>query len=799
MSRYWTDLRQSARIFRRSPGLVVTAVVALAMGIGFTTTMFAIVHGGTRGLPVPHADRVMAIVETAPELGPSEASVPVVDFVRWSDALQSFSGLAGYRLLGFNLASDGVPPARTNGASVTANAFDLLGASVDAGRGFTIDDARSGATPVAIVSDELRRARFAASFASDVVGRTIRLNGVPHTIVGVMPAAFGFPLNARVWVPAATDPAATGAAGRLQVFGRLRNDRSIDQANEEIRIDLRQVTADEPATGAVRGVRVFPFTETETPAEIRRALNVLIGVVSLALLIACANVANLLLARAVSLSRDTAIRSALGASRRRLITQQLGESALLAGVATIIGLGLAWLGLRFFALASASILEAYWVDFRLDAGVVGFAACLGLAAAVAAGLLPALRASSAGVGALLQQQSRAATGLRIGRLGRGLVIAQLTLACGLLVVTATFVRQAGVIRAVALPFPADRVVTAQLGVPESIAADPDARHRLLARLRDGLAAEPGLTRPAFVSVFPGRGAGRWSFSFADETGGDASRPATSVMIVTPEFFDLAGARVLSGRSLTWQDDERSPLVATVNESFARRFSAGRDPIGRGLRLSDRTFTIVGVVPDLQMQDVEDPAADGFYLSMLQARPNTLRLMAATAGPPTESAPLVREAVARVDPDLPAYEFASLRDAVHADKRILDAVAGLFLCFGLGALFLAAIGLYAILSFNVTSRTREFGIRMALGATRRDLARLVINRSAVEVGAGLGSGLLLAIVLSRVMAAVLERVPPAGPDVFLAIVLTMTVGTSLALVRPLARALALTPVDALRRE
>jgi hypothetical protein len=295
-------------------------------------------------------------------------------------------------------------------------------------------------------------------------------------------------------------------------------------------------------------------------------------------------------------------------------------------------------------------------------------------------------------------------------------------------------------------------------------------------------------------VLPGRGAGNWPFAFADPP--DASRRITSVMFVSPEFFTVMRAATLSGRLFDWSDDSRRPTVAVVNESFVRRFSAGRDPIGRRLRFRDRDVTVIGVVPDLQMQDVEDVEGAGFYVSMLQFRPPTLRVMAVGADDPVQMTPAVRRAVAAVNPGVPVEEAMSLRDAIYNDKKILDALALLFLAFGVGAIFLAMVGLHGVLAFLVTSRTREFGVRMALGAGPRDLARVLFGFGAPAIAMGLGLGLLLAFGLSQVLAAVIERLPSGGLAIYAALALAVLIGSAGALAWPLRRVLRLNAVDAL---
>ena len=788
------DLRRSWRVFRHSPGLALVAVVALALGIGFTTTMFGIVHGATRDLPLAEPDELVVFAEHVPSERLEDLASRPYAIRYWAQTLTSLEGLGAFEQLSVNISRDHAHPERLSATAITPNSFALLQVMAARGRLFTDADTAAEHSNVVVIADSLWRSRFAGD--ESILGRVLWIDGQPRTVIGVMPPRFGFPINAQLWLPVQVSPTegAAGGGQEFRVFGRLREGVSIDAAQRELDVAMSGLASSAPEVYRERRARVLPFTELETPADIRWTLRLLVAVVSLVLLVACANVANLLLARAAARSRETAIQTALGASRARLVTQQLAESVLLAGVAAIMALGIAHGGLKFFEAASREILTAFWVDLRIDPTVVAFATLMGLAAAAAAGLVPALRASAADVSELLKDPLTL-SGLRMGKLGRWLVVAQIALACGLLVVTATFSRASAVLRAVDIPFPAHQILTAQLSVTQDVLNSQPARNQLFARLRDALDSSREFPVSALVSVFPGRGSGRWTFSMPGAA--TTQRLTTGVMIVTPEFFDLAEARAVSGRLFSWQDDERALLVAVVNQSFARRFLGNTDPLGQRVALGPRELTIVGVVRDLLIQDIEDLDGSGLYVPMLQARPFAVRVMARTAGSPLSSVPVLRRAVEGVDPDLPILEPASLYEAIYADKRILDALAILFMCFGLGAVFLALIGMYAVLSFVVTQQRREFGVRMALGATRRDIVTMVVKRGSRELAWGLGIGLVIAFVLSRVLASSLDRIPPADPLTFVAISATVLVGAALSLWRPVRQAVRLDPARALR--
>ncbi len=796
---YLADARSSLRIFRRSPGLAVSAVAALAMGIGFTTTMFSIVRGGTRTLPFDDADRFVVVTRTVPQRG-HDLDPGLYDYVAWSRAQRSFTALAAFEEQSVNLSGDRRRPERRSAASVTPGTFDLLRVRPMLGRALLADDARPGAAPVALLGHDLWRARFDGD--SGVVGRVIRLDGEPRTVVGVMPPGFGFPVRSSLWFPLAIEgeplPGAQGTG--LRVFGRLRDGVSLDQAQAEMATIAAAISREQPATHANLSARAMPFVEVEMAPNTAAILYLMLGIVSFVLLIACANVANLLLARAAMRSRETALRTALGATRGRIVAHHVAESLALAAVGGALGLGIAHIAVRFFAAATADIIEAFWIDFRVDWAVVLFATAMVAVAAAAAGVLPGLRASAANVSEILKDSSGGTTGLRIGRLARALVLVEVALATGFMIMTMTFTRTAVALRSIDLPFAAREIWSGQLGLTQETLDSPTTRERLARDLTARLEAIPGVRASALVSVLPGRGAGSWTFTVdAPAVRGAATTTTTGLAIVTPGFFDVVGARMVRGRALAWTDGAGSPTVAVVNESWVRRHSADRDPIGRRIWFGERMLHVVGVAPDLQMQDPEDRDGAGVYASMLQVRPYVIRVMTRAEGDPVELTPRVRDAIEAVDPDVPLIEVARLYDAIYSDKKVLEAFGALFFVFGLGALFLTMVGVYGVVSFAVTRRAREIGVRVALGATRLEIVRLVLRQGVTLIGAGTGAGLVIAFTLSHVLAAVTEVVEPAGFLSYVAIAGALLTTAAAGLLRPVRHALALQPMEALRRD
>ena len=798
MEQLWSDARMSLRIFRRSPVLALSAVIALALGLGFTTTMYSIVRGGTRPLPVENPDRIVALTRTSSH--GNDVDPGAFDYLAWSRVQRSYTGLGAFEERSMNIGGDDARPERRTGALVTASTFSLLGVQPLRGRALLPDDSRPDAPPVAVLGHDLWQARFAGD--PTIIGRTVRIDGTPRTVVGIMPPRFGFPVRSSMWLPLVIErePAPTSQSAGMRVFGRLRDGVTLGQARAELSTIAAGVAREHPATHGQLSARVLPFAELEMDPNTNAILYLMLGVVSFVLLIACANVANLLLARAATRTRELAVRTALGASRTRIVTLHVAESAVLAIVGGLLGTVVANTAVRLFGAATADILDAYWIDFRVDWAVLAFATVAVAVAGITAGLLPGLRASATNVVDVLKDATGGSTGLRVGRMARALVLAEVALATGFLIMTMTFTKTAVSLRAIEFPFDARRIFVAQLGLTQSAISSVDTRERLARDLTTRLDATPGVAASALVSVAPGRGAGNWSFSLDTPSTATAStQPTTGLVMITPGFFDVVGAHVVRGRGIEWSDKPGGPLAAVVNASWVTRFSPDREPIGRKVWLGERMLEVVGVVPDLQVQDPEDRRGDGMYVSMLQSGPYAMRVLARTAGDPLALTPVVRDAAESIDRDLPLFEVSSLYDAIYSDKKVLDAFGALFFAAGVGALLLTMVGLYGIVSFAVAARTREIGVRVALGASRGNIARLVIGQGSKLIAIGVAVGLVIAVGLSHALAAATEFFQPAGVLTYVAIAGALVATAAAALVRPVRRALALAPIDALRRE
>ena len=785
-------LRSGLSLFRTNPGAAAAAVLALALGIGFSTTMFSIVHGGIRALPFDEPESIVAVQRVA--TGQGVASMNTArDFSRWAADARSFEALGAFQSGSHNLSGEGEAPERVSTAAVTPGTFELLRVPPAEGRTLLASDAGPGAEAVAVLSHALWNRRYGGDPAA--LGRVIRLDGLPHTVVGVMPPGFGFPINASLWTALRSgNPGAD--AETVQVFGRLARGVHADVAQAELQTIARAAAETDQSQAAI-ALQVVDFIELETPPETQWGLYLLLIAVSGVLIIACVNVANLFIVRAIGRSRDVAVRLALGAARRTILVEQMSESLVLSTMAAVGGLAIAWAGIRAFRLGTADILNAFWMDFRLDAAVVAYASALAMFAAAAAAIVPALRSSRTDIVSTLRDGGHASSSLKIGRVSRGLLAGQIAVACALLAFTLLLGQAAVALHTRPWPFDPDAVMTAQIGVPLATSDDAEAREQLLVRLEAELSQLPGARSAALASVAPGRGAGNWTFSL-DAAAADPSRmPTTGLTMVSPGYFDTLGARVLRGRGLTKEDRPGAPDVAVVNESFVARYSADRDPIGRRIFLGRRDLTIVGVVPDLMSGDVDQVEQHGIYTSIHQMRPYAVRVIAAGHTDPMSLLRPLRTAIDRVDPDLPIFEAFTVRESALREKQVLEVLSRLFGIFGAGALLLTAVGLYSVTAFAVTLRRRELGIRVALGATRSDLLRLLTAQGGRQLAVGLTIGTLLAFVLTRAFSAAVEFTAGHQGFVLSSVIVTLFVTFLAAIAAPVLRASGADPVRALR--
>ncbi len=796
------DVRYALRMLVKSPGMAAISILALTLGIGMPTIMFTVVNGVFRDLPVEHPERILRLIRTDAVRGGERWDVSHHDYADWRAQQTSFEDLAGFSTEDVTLSSGDARPLRRNAAFVTANVFDVLSVRPILGRSFHVDDASPAATPVVIVSHGVWQSRFAGD--PDVAGRVLTVDGETHTVIAVMPERFGFPANEDLWLPLMLSLDVPRAdSPDLQVFGRLRDGVSIQQARLELRTIAARLATEYPETNRDRGASANSYGAGLIDARFARGLYTMLGAVSFVLLIACVNVANLLLARAISRSREIAIRSALGASRGRVISQFFIESFVIAALGGLLGTIVAWLGVQLFKQTVTSLVGVAWVDIRIDAAVLVFVVGVVLLASLLAGVLPALQASSVNVNAALKDAPRgvASPGLRIGRFGKGLVAVQIALSCALLVVSGLLIKGVLKLKAVDLGMPVEEIVTGEVELPRQVYTTPESRVRFFEELEALIGTIPGVRTTTLMSDIPGTIGFSLPVTVEGQTSGEERAPRVGILTVTPSFLDVLGARIIDGRGFASQDRLGSEPVVLINRSFADQFFPDRRPIGRTVQLGRERLTVVGVVPDLFMGSMDEPNANGpgVYLPFAQSANVSMQLMVRTAQDPLSVTFQIREALESLDPTLALMDVDRVDHLIADETAVFEVFGRLFLFFGLVALFLASIGLYGVMTFTVRQRTREWGLRMALGATANDVVRLVTKQAAAQLVVGLSVGLVIAGALSVPLASFFYQVEPWDWTILVTIAVLLSITGVFATLVPARRATLVDPLEALREE
>jgi predicted permease len=806
------DLRFSLRQLFRNPGHTVTAVLALGVGIGLATAMFSIVYGALlRGLPVPRPDRLLHVASANPSRDEPVLEVFLHDFHDFRERQRSFQGLAAYYEGTVNLsdpAGNGAAPERFDGLFATADLFDVLRVPPRLGRTFAPGEDAPGAPPVVLISDGVWKRRYHAD--PHAVGKPVRINGEPGTIAGVLPAGFGFPLSAEVWVPMRLDPLRIprGDGQTLQGIGRLRDGVTLESARADLAGIATALAAEHPQTNKGRTVLVRPWLESALSPAIAQLLWVMLGACAFVLLIACANVASLTLARAARRTREIAIRAALGAGRRRLAGQILLESLLLAAFGAVLGVLLAALGVKLFNLAIAGSNPPFWMRIAVDPAALLFTLGATLAAGLLAGLAPALQASRADLGEVLKDEGRGSSSRRLGRFSRWIVVGEVAFSCLLLVGTGLMVRSVVRLKTLDLGFATARLFTGRVSLAP--ATHPQEADRLT--FFDGvlrrLESQPDVAAVAITTHLPGSFSAISTYHPEGRTyPSERDLPAAHVAMVSPSYFDVLGVRPLAGRTFGSQDTASSLPVVIVNRAFAAEAWPGKDPLGRRVRLEDENGehttpwrTVVGIVPDLHMGGMDDVQGwpEGVYLPLAQRTPDTVTLLARThtADPLTLTAG-VRGQVAALDPDLPVYRVRSMDEELEHNRFFPNLFASLFAVFGIAALALAAVGIYGVLAASVQQRTQEIGIRMALGAQRGGVLRLILRRGMGQLLAGLAAGLVGAFFVSHLLESFLSGIRPRDPLTFLLVALVLAAVAFVACWIPARRAMRTDPLIAIR--
>jgi putative ABC transport system permease protein len=808
------DLRYALRSLRRSPAFAATAILTFALGIGATTSIFSVVNGVVlRRLPFPSPEALVQ-VHTRIEGEPApRGSLSPPNFTSMQDGSPSFTAVSAL-LVGDHVVSGVGQAYSVPSARVSASFFQVLGVVPAMGRGFRPGENDPGAEPVAVISHTMWQELL--SGVPDVLGRRIPLDGVPHVVVGVMPAGFTFPEGTSLWVPLRHDGAfsATTAQGRksntwIPVIGRLRAGLEISRARLELESFSRELERAFPGTNAGVRFTLVPL-HTELVGEVRQPLFLLLAAVALLLVIACTNIAGLLLARAATRREEMAIRGALGAGRGRLVQLVLTEAMVLGLGGGLAGVLLAWWATPILATASPTALPRL-NEVTMDIPVLAFALGVTLVAALIAGGLPALRTTGGRLSGALRSGGRSGLASASGHRVRGaLVVGQLALAVTLLSGGGLLLRSFEKLMSVNPGFTTRRTIAFRLEAPSAAYSSNEAVAGFFDRALTATRAVPGVEIAGAVSRLPLASSSLSSRFRVDRPGspGEATAEAAiGVRSVAPDYFAALGIPVRRGRAIVTADHAAGIPVAVINDAAARRFFPDEDPVGRRLvsfsydpiEEAADAFTIVGVVGDVRHAGLDRPAEPEVYFAHAQVPLSALTIVARTSRDLATVIPALRNVVAALDPNLPAPAVQTLDDVVAASvarTRFVTMLLGLFATL---ALALAALGMFGLLSFSVDQRTREFGIRMALGADAGHVVSLATGRAAGLIAIGLGVGIVGALLGSRALEGMLFEVGPADP-LTMAGVVALLVATGLAAAWiPARRAASVDPVIALREE
>jgi predicted permease len=803
------DLRYGFRMLVKRPGFAVVTIITLALGIGANTAIFTVVNAALLSpLPYKESERLVHLWETTPQkqFGEREASYP--DYLDWKGQNQVFEGVAGYSRRSFNITG-GDTPDRVQGAAVTDNFFQLLGVEPVHGRSFRPGEDQPNAERLALLSHGLWQRRFGGDMS--VVGQTMMLNGNSYQIVGILPQRFSFaPVGAaQLWVT--LNPNADQTSRRfmhwLNLIARLKPGVSVEQAQAGMGAIAQTIAQDHAESHTGTSIKVISLQEQIT-GKIKPILLVLLGAVCFVLLIACANVANLLLARSAARQKEIAIRTALGAGRWRLIRQLLTESAVLALMGGLVGLVLAHWGVDLLVAgipAAQADTMPYLQGLTIDGRVLLFTIGVSLLTGIVFGLAPALQSSKLNLQESLKDGGKTSAVPTRQRLRNLLVVSEIALALVLLVGAGLMLKSLASLLAVDPGFNPDNLLTMRVMLPTVKYAEDAQKVAFHQQLIERVESLPGVKGVGSVDILPLLGGNTARF-YAD--GRPQPPPGqeleANIRDVNSSYFQVMDVPLLRGRYFTDQDKPDTPIVVIVNQTLANRLFPGEDAVGKRLRYTAielPPFEIVGVVSDEKVRGLDEPTSPVVYGPYLQAPNNSISLVIRTSSDPDSIAGMARSEIKSLDADLPVFDVRTMGQIIDNSPSTFLRRYPAFLIgvFAAVALILAMVGIYGVISYSVTQRTHEIGVRMALGAQRRDIFKMILGQGLLLTFIGTGCGVVAALLLTRFLSSLLFGVSPTDPLTYIVVSLPLVLVALLACYIPARRATKVDPMIALRYE
>jgi putative ABC transport system permease protein len=802
MKTLWNDVRYGLRMLLKKPGFTLTAVITLALGIGATSVIFSFVNGILlRPLPYKDSERLVSLYETSPKRGIASTGISPLNFLDWREQNQVFTGVAAYHEDSYSF-SEGGKPEQLSGGDISYNTFEILGVAPILGRTFTAEEDRPGSDMVVILGHGLWKRRFGGK--PEVIGQQITINNRQRTVIGVMPPDFKFPEVADLWVPLAIDPSSWSRHSHgWGAVARLKPGVTLEQAQSNMTAIAGRLEEQYPITNEGMGVVLTPLRE-DLAGDYRKALFILMGVVGLVLLIACVNVANLLLAQASSRGKEVAIRTALGAGRRRIFRQLLTESVLLGLVGGALGCGLAAWGIDLL-LAAIPIDLPFWMNFDLDGRALGFTAGVTLLTGLIFGAAPALQASKVNLNEALKEGARGGPGAGRHRMLRSLVVAEMALSLILLIGAGLMMRSFMRLQGANTGFNPENLLTLRVDLPEAKYDTPEKNHAFFKELLERVNALPGVQVASATWRLPLAGGGRDTSMTVEgfPVPPIGQRLRVNYCVSAPNYFHSMGIPILLGRDFTDADARHSMQVTIIDEQVAREYWPNESPLGKRVRFgtpedNDRWHTIVGVVGSVKHKSLNLERTKTVYLPHAQDSMSNMRL-AVRAANPESLAPAIREQVKAIDPDQPITDMRTMTEVITRSVWRPRLYTILFGVFAAVALALTSVGIYGVMAYSVSERTREIGIRVALGARRRDVLKLVVAQGMKLALIGAVIGLGAALALTRLMQSLLFEVSPTDPGTFAGLAALLSIVATLACYIPARRATKVDPMIALRCE